>query len=757
MLSRKDLMEVETLLRKSTNVNDNVIRAREIIIQKMEKALVREKQIMETDVKRREEEATKTYNKLKGEGYTVPTADYIKNYFGKAPYVDDKLSLLRFVNGVDEVYKNQFNIKALEKMIENAKNIVQKEKVQNAVNVKKVNVINIIYRNGIIRPKKDLGENEAGNYHWEIKTKYQPWGKLKAKNSRPNISEGLIRLHYRGNECISNVVDIQTVIRRQAFTAKRQQFRFKKTDTEFKQRCQGVAHRILRLTTPHIIRHGLSNGYSMRIFQDRVSRLPQHLDKNVQEILQLCKTKLSNKGNITPREADYIKMVEFCEPTIHLNPAGMRRELADIKLGKKIKLQMYEDSNLESDNSSSEEESEESSEESSGESSEESSSSSEEEKEEEEDDDDLSAMKMKDLKKLANEMKLENAYVGKFGSRTKKATYIDAIKSIKEKNKSESDELNLSDVSSNSSESDSESDVGYDTDDNTTDIDDEKDDGWNIFVSHSTEKDNTGNIMQLIIEGKDVPLYKFYPYGKDKQNSNEFQELNKTLKKNDFHEIGTGGSKWKHHDQPFIKQGDVLLINNGHIIDNRVILDLVYVIDDNIDEYGEPYHRVRYVYINEDGKKIPPPDRASEKVKEEYGDLYDSANDSNEDDYNDSELEDKMNISEELDVWIKEYRIRGPYSELYPNSTPPLYGTKKDEVSSADDDDGDDSDVEYKQGVTYDALKPGPWNKEFLAPKKRKGKNGKNSDYDSSSSKDEEDSSSSSDDEEDIELSSDEE
>jgi len=285
----------------------------------------------------------------------------------------------------------------------------------------------------------------------------------------------------------------------------------------------------------------------------------------------------------------------------------------------------------------------------------------------------------------------------------------------------------------------------------------EKDDGWNIFVSHSTEKDNTGNIMQLIIEGTDVPRYEFYPYGEDKQNSNECQELNKILKKKNFHEIGTNGSKWKHHDQPFINQGDVLLINNGHAIGNKIILDLVYVIDDNIDEYGEPYHRVRYVYIDEDGKKIPPPDRSSKKVKEEYCDLYDSANDSNDDDYNDSELEDKMNISEELDVWFDEYKIKGHYSELYPNSTPPLYGTKKDEVSSADDDDGDDSDVEYKQGVTYDGLKPGPWKKEFLAQKKGKGKNGKNSDYDSSSSKDEEDSSSSEDDEEDIELSSDEE
>ena len=201
-----------------------------------------------------------------------------------------------------------------------------------------------------------------------------------------------------------------------------------------------------------------------------------------------------------------------------------------------------------------------------------------------------------------------------------------------------------------------------------------------------------------------------------------------------------------------------MLIDNGHAIGNRVVLDLVYVIDDNIDEYGEPYHKVRYVYIDENGKKIPPPDRSSEKVKEESGDLYDSANESNDDDYNDSELEDKMKISEELDVWFDEYKIKGPYSKLYPNSTPPLYGTKKDEVSSADDDDGDDDDgddddSEYKQGEFYELLRVLPAKK----TKGKKGKNGKNSDYDSSSSKDEEDSSSSSDDEEDIELSSDEE
>ena len=278
-----------------------------------------------------------------------------------------------------------------------------------------------------------------------------------------------------------------------------------------------------------------------------------------------------------------------------------------------------------------------------------------------------------------------------------------------------------------------------------------EEDKWNIYACHSTEKDNTGNILQQIMAKKEVKKYDFYPYGLGKQNR-KCQELNKTLNKNDFHEIGKG-SKWKHHDQPFIKQGDVLSINNGHIIDNMNIWDLVYVIDDNIDEYGEPYHRVHYVYIDENGKKIPPPDRASEKVKEEYGDLYDSANDSNEDDYNDSELEDKMKISEELDVWFNEYIIMGRYSELYPNSTPPFYGTKKDEVPSADDDDGDDGDGdgdddEYKHGEFYEGLEPGPWKNEFLPPKTTKGKNGKNS---------EEDSISSSDDEENIVLSSDEE
>ena len=351
-------MEVEIVSKKSSSVDVSVIEAKEILIEKMEKALKKEKKIGQQDDKRREEKSAEAYGKLRKEGYVVPTSEYIRNYFGKAPYVDDKMSLSRFVKGVDKVYKNQFNIKLLEQMIANAKDYVKQEREQNRM-AKKVQeserkIISLIYRNGTIRPKMNLSEFEAKKYHWEIKTTYQPWGKLNGKNSRPNIREGLIRLHCNGNECISNVVDIETVVRRQAFTAKRQQFRFQKTDSEFKQRCQGVAQRILRLTTPHIIRHGLANGFSMRIFQDRVGRLPQHLDKNVQEILKLCQTKLSNRSKVTPGEADYIKMVEFCEPTIHLNPAGMRRELTDIKLGKKIKLQMYEDNKVESDNSSSE-------------------------------------------------------------------------------------------------------------------------------------------------------------------------------------------------------------------------------------------------------------------------------------------------------------------------------------------------------------------------------------------------------------------
>jgi hypothetical protein len=222
-----------------------------------------------------------------------------------------------------------------------------------------------------------------------------------------------------------------------------------------------------------------------------------------------------------------------------------------------------------------------------------------------------------------------------------------------------------------------------------------------IFVCHSDNKNNTGNIMQLIIGNETLKLTPFNPYGED-NNPNKYQELNK----NDFHEFGSDSDAWKHHDQPFIKQGDVLEINNGNIWDR------VYISDDNIDAYGELYHRVRYLNIDENGNKISHPDRASKTVKERDGNYSDSddSDDSAPDDYDDSGLDDTMQISQELDVWIDEYRVLGHWDELYGKKYPPLYGTKKEEIVSSDDEEDDEEDEgddqNFKLGDTYQGLIP---------------------------------------------------
>jgi len=305
------------------SVGVNVIAAREKIIQKMEEALAKEEAIRDEDKQ------------------GMPK--YVQEYFGQAVKRRGyPASLERFVNGVDTVYNNRFNIVKLKKMIKEAKDEVQKQRDEVGNDKEKSTVavksIRVVCRNGTIYPDPPL--DNVGLCHWEMKTKYQPWWKISEPNVRPETSEGLVRIRCTDKGgFVSNVVDIGTVIQRQAFTAKRQHNRFDISDKEFQQRCRGVAQRILRLTTPHIIRHGLSNGFSMRIFQDRVSRLPDHLHKTVAQILTLCETKID--GEITSKvQNEYIKMVEFCEPTIHLNPSGMRRALREIKLGKRIQLQL---------------------------------------------------------------------------------------------------------------------------------------------------------------------------------------------------------------------------------------------------------------------------------------------------------------------------------------------------------------------------------------------------------------------------------
>ena len=289
-------------------------------------------------------------NKLKAK---IKNEERIADYLGRKPKVDHHPLLDRFVKGIDIAYKTQLNIRAMQIMLASAQNntpIVQRPQP------KLIRQLSVVYRNGVIQPKNSITRRQSNNYRWELKSQHQEWVSIDAKNTSSPCAD-LVRLRHEdaGSTTVSNVINVQTVIRRQSFTAKRKQYRFKKHQTEFRNRCFGVAQRILRLTTPHIAPVNMSNGFSMRIFQDRVGRLPSHLDMDVQDILKLCTHNLSDTRYISPTDANYIKMVEFCEPTIHLNPAALRRKLKKINCGHKIKLQLFQNgtmSDSSSDNSS---------------------------------------------------------------------------------------------------------------------------------------------------------------------------------------------------------------------------------------------------------------------------------------------------------------------------------------------------------------------------------------------------------------------
>ena len=51
----------------------------------------------------------------------------------------------------------------------------------------------------------------------------------------------------------------------------------------------------------------------MRVFQDRVAKLPQHIGCTSKDIIDLCQDcDFSNE--------DFLKMIQFVEPTIYLDP-----------------------------------------------------------------------------------------------------------------------------------------------------------------------------------------------------------------------------------------------------------------------------------------------------------------------------------------------------------------------------------------------------------------------------------------------------
>ena len=282
----------------------------------------------------------------------IANEERIADYLGRKPKVDNHPLLDRFVKGIDIAYKTQLNIRAMQNILAT---VQRNQPIAQMDRVKRVQQLSIMYRNGIIRPKNTVSQRQSRDYRWELKSRGQPWVSISAKNTS-NPCADLVRLCYK--DIVSNIINIKTVIKRQSFTAKRKQYRFNKHDIEFHHRCFGVAWRILRLTTPTSHPRSMSNGFSMRIFQDRVSRLPSYMDMGVPNIIDLCRHKLTTTRYISPIDTKYIKMVEFCEPTIHLNPAALRRKLKKINSGHEIKLKLFDDLNSDDSGSSDSESSE---------------------------------------------------------------------------------------------------------------------------------------------------------------------------------------------------------------------------------------------------------------------------------------------------------------------------------------------------------------------------------------------------------------
>ena len=325
-------METVTLTHPPTIVNHKVQEARAKLIRKIQQAIKDEILIREVD-------SNETKENFRKHSLHANLQDYIDQYIGRPIDTADKPLLDRFVKGVNVAYKNQLNIEVLKRKLKQAE-VANATPTEQGTS-KTVKWLDILHRNGVICPKNTVVSKQLPFYQWELKTRSQPWVRIE-DNMDVRMSEGLVRLVYN-REVYSNVINIRTVIERQAYAAKRRQYRFHTTDREFQQRCYGVAHRILRLTTPHINRVGLSPGLSMRVFQDRVSRLPVHMDMDVESILTLCQHTFSKSAR---RNSPFVQMVEFCEPTIHLNPAALRRKLTQIYSGQNITLDMNTDSSV---------------------------------------------------------------------------------------------------------------------------------------------------------------------------------------------------------------------------------------------------------------------------------------------------------------------------------------------------------------------------------------------------------------------------
>ena len=339
-------------IQEKRHSHKSLIDAKEAFLQKLEKALSKENSISSV--------LSKVERLPAGE--TKQRDANIHISFGAQKWQDEngKSFLDHFVYNVNSAHRHKINAEKIKALIENTNRelVVMKRLEEEKKEPKSFSSLNIHFRRGVVKPTEPVDVPE--DYHWEMQSEHDcyqtSWSQIGVTGDtdiRPRLSSGEVRLSYRDGNFVSNKIKLSTVIKRQAASAKRKQYRFERDDTQFQQKCKGVAGRIKRMLNPS--HHIVNANFATRVFQDRVVQLQQHLGSEVANvsidndepetygpnesksiaiyIAELCETGTTYDDN-------YVHMIEFIEPTVYLNPRGLHKELKDIYEGKRVSLRL---------------------------------------------------------------------------------------------------------------------------------------------------------------------------------------------------------------------------------------------------------------------------------------------------------------------------------------------------------------------------------------------------------------------------------
>ena len=181
----------------------------------------------------------------------------------------------------------------------------------------------------------------ADPFRWELKTchhSWQPLGDPGQVEIRPGPTDnGSVRL-VGDDGTTSNVIGIDKTLKQHANKIRKQTHRFTNEDPIFASKCAVVADRIRSFLQGQFLpgRFELTGrSLSTRIFEDRVLQLPQRLGRTTDEVIALC--------DASPADDDYCRMVEFVDPTIRLDPDGMRRKMRYVKSGQSLVLKLSDE------------------------------------------------------------------------------------------------------------------------------------------------------------------------------------------------------------------------------------------------------------------------------------------------------------------------------------------------------------------------------------------------------------------------------